>query len=184
MKQTATVGNSSPPNKQPLPVREEPRGWLGSKCHVGPEARPAWCRCRARRPGCEGRNCDSGPPAPRPTSRGTGLRGPRWAAGATGTVLTMKARVSLWARSSEVKTGTSSGRIQGAIEQLPWPSRPLEGACVQRCKNRVRSPVLNHLPPQSAVSEFTPKVTSLRAAETAVHRARADPHPALPGRPQ
>lgn len=50
---------------------------------------------------------------------------------------------------------------------------------MQRCKNRVRSRVLN-LPLQSAVSECTPKVTSLSAAETAVHRERADPRPALP----
>ena len=30
MKKTATVGNSSPPNKQPLPVREEPSFHTGT----------------------------------------------------------------------------------------------------------------------------------------------------------
>lgn len=48
-----------------------------------------------------------------------------------GTVLTVKARASLWAWGSEAETGTPSGRIQMATEQLPRPSRLWKELCAK-----------------------------------------------------
>lgn len=138
----------------------------------------------AQRPGCERRRALLRPPVPGP---GSTRRRRGWpctdlcpAGGevAAGTLLTRGGQ-GLWGRGPEAEKGAPSGGIQRAQVRVGHDRAALVSSweTAHKGAKTVETPLLNHSP---CILQFTPRSTFTQSCQTAVQKARVEPHPARP----